>query len=37
MRDLDEVACRFDVVGMDRDPATSTWHFTLIRDAFQSA
>jgi len=37
MKDLDEVACRFDVVGMDWDPATTAWRFTLIRDAFQAA
>jgi len=37
MKDLDEVTCRFDVVGMDWDPATTAWLFTLFRDAFQAA
>lgn len=32
---LDDVACRFDVLGLDADPDGS-WRFTLIRDAFQA-
>lgn len=33
-RGLHRLACRFDVLGLDRAPAGGGWEYTLIRDAF---
>lgn len=35
LAELDDVACRFDVLGLDAGP-DGAWQFTLIQDAFQA-
>lgn len=34
-KEIDDVACRFDVLGLDAAPDGS-WEYTLIQDAFQA-
>jgi len=34
-KEIDDVACRFDVLGLDAGPDGS-WEYTLIQDAFQA-
>ena len=34
LKDVDDVPCRFDVLGLDAGP-DGGWQYTLIRDAFQ--
>ena len=31
-----DAACRFDVLGLDADPETGGWRYTLVRGAFEA-
>jgi len=31
-----DAPCRFDVLGLDADPAEGGWRYTLVRDAFEA-